>query len=67
MNLPIPILSYPKRPLGPREPRVSTAAGRRDTGKHAAALGIYFLDAILCDLKYMPAVECCSGMRGDID
>src|SRR5262249_17333124 len=35
MDLPVPILPYPERPFGPREPRV-TAAGRRDRGEHTA-------------------------------
>src|SRR6187549_2412531 len=32
MDLPLPVLPHPERPLGPREPRVAAAAGRRDHG-----------------------------------
>src|SRR6266404_1039853 len=38
MDLPVPILPHPERPLGPREPRVTTAARRRDRGEHTAGL-----------------------------
>src|SRR4030095_3782282 len=55
-------------PFGPREPRVTAAAGRRDRGEHTAGLRIDLLDAILGDLKQVPAVEGRSGLRaGDID
>ncbi len=67
MDLAVPVLSYPKRSLGPREARVSTTAGRGNCAKHASARGIDLLDTILCDLKYMPAVECGSSMRSDIE
>ena len=67
MDLPVAILPDPERPFGPRKPRVTAAARRRDGGKHTAALRIDFLDAILGDLKQVLAVEGCSGMRSDID
>ena len=67
MDLPVPILPDPERPFGPREPRVTAAAGRRDRGEHAAGLRIDLLDAILGDLKQVLAVESRSCMRGDID
>ncbi len=67
MDLAVPILPNPERPLGPRQPRVTAAAGRRNGGEHLAALGIDLLDTILSDLKQVPAVEGCSGMRGDIN
>lgn len=67
MDLPIAILPDPQRSFGPREPRVTAAAGRRDSGKHTAVLRIDFLDAILCDLKKVLAVKCCSGVSSDID
>src|SRR6185436_3266953 len=40
MDLPVPILPHPERPFGPREPRVTAAAGRRDRGEHTAGLQI---------------------------
>src|SRR5437879_8173038 len=67
MDLPGPILPHPKRPFGPREPRVGPAAGRRDRREHTARLRIDLLDAILGDLKQVPAVERGSRMRGDIE
>src|SRR5216684_973618 len=67
MDLPVSILPDPERTFGPREPRVATAAGRRDRGEHAAGLRIDLLDASLGDLKQVPAVEGRSRMRGDID
>ena len=67
MDLPIPILPDPERPFGPREPRVTAAAGRRDRGEHTAGVRIDLLDAILGELKQVLAVEGRSRMRGDID
>src|SRR5262245_63726288 len=67
MDLPVPILSHPERPFGPREPRVSAASGRRDRGEHTAGLRIDLLDAIPGDLIEMPAVESCARVRGDLD
>src|SRR6266481_4888130 len=67
MDLPVPILPHPERPFGPREPRVTAAAGRRDRGEHTAGLRIDLLDATLGDLKQVLAVEGRSCMRGDID
>ena len=67
MDLSVPRLPDPERPFGPREPRVTTAAGRRDRGEHTAGLRIDLLDAILGDLKQVLAVEGRSRMRGDID
>ncbi len=67
MDLPVPILSHPERPFGPREPRVTAAAGRRDRREHTAGLRIDLLDAILGNLKQVLAVEGRSCMRGDIN
>jgi hypothetical protein len=47
----------PQRPFGPREPRVTAAAGRRDRGEHSAGLRVDLLDAILGELKQVLAVE----------
>ena len=57
----------PKCPFGPREPRVTAAAGRRDRGEYTAGLRIDLLDAIFGELKQVPAVEGRSCMRGDVD
>src|ERR1700722_10999492 len=67
MNLPVPILPHPKRPFGPCEPRVTPAAGRRDRSEHTTGLRIDLLDAILGELKQVPAVEGRSCMCGDVD
>jgi hypothetical protein len=67
MDLPAPMLPHPERPLGPREPRVTAAARRRDRREHTAGLRIDFLDAILGDLKQVLTVEGRSCVRGDIN
>src|SRR5215510_6354802 len=67
VDLAVPMLAHPERPFGPRQPRVTAAAGRRDRGHHTAGLRVDFLDAILGDLKQVLAVEGGSRMRGDID
>src|SRR5712672_3630181 len=67
MDLPVPILPHPERPFGPGEPRVAAATGRRDRGEHTAGLRIDLLDAVLGDLKQVPAVEGRSCMRGGVD
>src|SRR5262249_3472259 len=54
-------------PFGPREPRVTAAAGRRDRGKHLAGLRVDLLDATRGELEQMPAVEGRSCIRGDLD
>src|SRR5262249_38911876 len=51
IDFPVPILPHPQRPFGPREPRITAAAGRRDRGEHTAGLRIDLLDAILGELK----------------
>ena|ERR1700710_3032798 len=66
MDLPAPILPNPKRPFGPREPRVTAAVGRRDGGKHLTGFWIDLLDTIPGNLKQMLAVEGCSCIGGDI-
>src|SRR5205807_10163020 len=67
MDLPLPILSYPGRPLGPREPGVAAAAGRRNRREDTAGLRIDLLDAILEQLKQMLAVERRARMGGNLD
>jgi hypothetical protein len=67
MDLPVPILTHPERPFGPREPRVTAAARCRDRGEYAARLWIDLLDAIFGELKQVLAIEGRSCMRGDID
>jgi hypothetical protein len=67
MDLPVPILPHPERPFGPREPRVTAAAGRRDRGEHTAGLRIDLLDAISGELEQVPAVEGRSCIRGDVN
>src|SRR5262249_61219154 len=68
MDLAIPVLPDPERPFGPREPRVTAAAGHRDGGERTAALRIDLLDAISDDLKQVLAVEGRSCTRaGDVD
>src|SRR5712692_3486742 len=67
MDLALAILPHPERPFGPGEPGVGAAAGRRDRRQHTTGLRIDLLDAILGDLKQVPAVEGGPGMRGDIE
>jgi hypothetical protein len=67
IDLPVPILPHPERPFGPREPRVTAAAGRRDRGEDHARLRVDLLDAIPGELKQVLAVEGRPGIRGDID
>src|SRR6266567_4535835 len=67
MDLPAPMLPHPERPFGPREPRVTAAARRRDRREHTAGLRIDLLDAILGDLKQVLTVEGRSCVRGDIN
>ncbi len=67
MNFSIAILPDPERPFGPGESRVTTTARRRNRGEHAATFRIDFLNAIFGDLEQVPAIESCSGMRGDVN
>jgi len=70
MDLPVPILPHPERPFGPRESRVTAAAGGRDRGEHAAGLRIDLLDAIRGELKQCwpsKAVPACRADRGRCD
>src|ERR1039458_8188695 len=64
MDLPTPILPHPERPFGPREPRVTAAARRRDRGEHPTGIRIDLLDAILGQPIQMLAVEGRSCIRG---
>src|SRR5258706_8287769 len=66
-DLPVPILSHPQRPFGPREPRIAARSGRRDRGEHLAGLRIDLLDAAVRNLKQVPAVEGRARMRRDLD
>jgi hypothetical protein len=61
------MLPHPEGLFGPREPRVTAAAGRRDRREHSADLLIDFLDAIHGDLKRVLTVEGRSCVRGDIN
>ena len=56
MDLPVPVLTHPERPFGPREPRVAAAAGRGDRGEHTAGLQIDLLDAIPGELKQVVSI-----------
>src|SRR5262245_52849357 len=51
IDLPVPVLPHPECPFGPREPRVTAAAGRRDRGQHSAGLRVDLLDATRGDLE----------------
>ena len=64
MDLPVPSLPHPERSFGPREPRVATAARRRDRREHTASLRVDLLDAIFGDLKQVwpsKAVPACAA------
>ena len=67
MDLPVLIPPHPECPFGPREPRVTATAGRRDCGEHTAGLRIDLLDTVLGELKQVLAVECRPGVRSDIE
>ncbi len=67
MDLPVPVLPDPQRPLGPREPQIAAAAGRRDRRNHTPGPWINLLDAILGDLKQMLAVEGGPRMRAHVN
>ena len=67
VDLPVAIVPDPERPLGPREPRVAAVARRGNRREHAPGRGIDLLDAILRNLKQVPAIERGAGMRGDVD
>jgi hypothetical protein len=66
VNLPCPILPNPESAFSPRKSRVTAVAGRRDSGENLTRLWINLLNAILGDLKQMPAVEGRSCMRSNI-
>src|SRR5262249_54833848 len=66
VDLPLPILPHPQGAFGPRQPR-ATAAGRRNRGEHTAALRIDLQDAIVGELKQMPAVERRACICGNLD
>src|SRR5262249_41190333 len=67
MDLPLPILAHPERAFGPREPRVTAAAARRDRREPAAGLRIDLPDATCGDLEQVPAIESRSAERSDVD
>jgi hypothetical protein len=67
MDLAIPVLPHPERPFGPCQARVAAAAGRRDRSEHAARRRIDLLNAVLGELKQVPAVEGRSCMCGHVD
>src|ERR1700722_4665578 len=60
-------MSDPECALGPCEPRVTAATGRRDAVQHPTGFGIDLLDAGLGKLKQVLPVESRPGMRSDID
>src|SRR5262249_22906510 len=67
MDLPAAMLPDPERSLGPREPRVTAAARRRNRREHTPGLRIDPFDATLDDLEQVPAVEGRTGIRADLD
>lgn len=67
MDLPLPILPDPERPVGPGKTGVSTSARRRDGAEDATGLRIDLLDAILRNLKQVPPIESGARVRGDIE
>jgi len=67
IDLSVPVMSDPESPFGPGEPRVAAGPRRRDGGEDPASLWVDLLNAILRDLKKVPAVKCGSCMRGDVD
>src|SRR4030095_7451681 len=67
MDLPVPVLTDPERPFGPREAGVTTAARCRDRREHPSGFWIDLQDAIFGDLKQMLTVEGRAGMRGAAD
>jgi hypothetical protein len=67
MDLAIAILPHPERAFGPRQPRVSAAAGRRDGCEHTAGLWIDLLNAILGELIEVLAVEGGARVRRGIE
>src|SRR4051812_390175 len=67
MDFPVTILPHPQGSLGPRKPRVTTAARGRNRGKHMPGFEIDLLDSVLGYLKEVLAIKGCSRMRGDID
>ena len=66
-DLSILVLSYPKGPFGPREPRVAAVARRRDRCEHTPRFWINLLDLTLIELIQVLSVESRSSMRGNID
>src|SRR3546814_3277333 len=66
MERPTAVLPHRRRGCRRGEHRVSAAAGRRDRREHAARLRIDLLDAVLGDLKQVPAVKGGSRVRRDI-
>src|SRR5262249_30056554 len=60
-------LADPQRPFGPREPRVAATPGCGDGGEDLSGRRIDLLDAILGNLIEMLSVECCSGVRRDVE
>ena len=54
-------------PSSPTQVRSRDRRRARDRGKHTSGFRIDLLDAILSDLKQVFPIECCPGMRRDID
>src|SRR5262245_31977092 len=67
MDFSIAIVTDPERPFGPSEPRVGAAAGSRDRGQYAPALGIDFLNAILGELVEIFAIKSRARVGRNID
>ena len=66
-DLPVPVLSHPKRPFGPRESRVAALTRRWDGREHATRFWINFLNAIFRKLIQVHTVERRSSVRDHVD
>ena len=67
MDLALAILPDPQGAFGPRQTGVAAAARRRDRPEHMARPRIDLVDAILGQLKQVPAVERRPGVGGDVE
>ena len=67
VDLAIAVLADPQAALGPGEARVAAVAGRRDRRYDVARGRIDLVDARLCDLVEVLAVECGAGVASAIE